>query len=50
MVDELVQVGGPLTEDEWWFGENGPAGFSFSDAAVDWIDQVANGETPTAQP
>ena len=34
--------------DAWWIGQNGPTGFSLSDAAVDWIEEVANGETPAA--
>jgi hypothetical protein len=35
-----------LATDAWWVGENGPTGFHLSDAAIDWIEEVANRETP----
>lgn len=43
---EIAQVGGVVTSDAGWVGENGPSGFYFSDEAVDWIEAVANGEVP----
>ncbi len=46
IADEIRQLGGTPTKDEWWVGESGASGFYFSDAAVDWIEAVANGETP----
>jgi len=39
-------AGGAVATDAWWVGENGPTGFHLSDAAIDWIEEVANGETP----
>jgi hypothetical protein len=47
VTDEITRAGGLVTTDAWWVGQNGPA-FYLSDAAVDWIDEVANGETPPA--
>ena len=32
--------------EAWWVGQSGPNGFYLSDEAVDWVDEVANGETP----
>ena len=40
-------MGGSLAPGEWWVGEDGPSGFYFSDAGIDWIDETANGETPS---
>ena len=46
--EEISRAGGVVTSDAWWVGQSGPAGLSLSDAAIDWIDEVANGETPAA--
>ncbi|MGO4585411.1 hypothetical protein AB4Z38_16235 [Arthrobacter sp. 2RAF6] len=46
VVAEITRVGGVITSDAWWVGENGPSGLYFSDEAVDWIEAVANGEVP----
>lgn len=46
LVEEIARAGGDVTPDTWWVGENGPEGFYLSDEAIDWIDEVANGETP----
>ena len=35
-----------MTGDAWWVDRTGADGLYLSDAAVDWIDEVANGETP----
>ena len=48
VVDEITRAGGQVATDAWWVGENGPAGFSLSEAAVDWVEAVANDETPDA--
>ena len=29
-----------------WVGENGSTGFQLSDSAIDWTEEVANGEAP----
>lgn len=46
VVDEITRAGGRVATDAWWVGEHGPAGFFLSDAAVDWVEAVANDETP----
>jgi hypothetical protein len=46
VVEEIARVGGAISADAWWVGQHGPTGFYLSDAAVDWVDEVANGETP----
>lgn len=48
VVAEITRAGGLVGTDAWWVGQNGPTGFYLSDAAVDWIEEVANGETPAA--
>jgi hypothetical protein len=45
-VDDIVRVGGPPPPNAWWAAENGPDGFYLSDAGIDWIEAVANGEVP----
>ncbi len=47
IVSEIAAAGGVVTSDSWWVGEDGPAGFFLSDSAVDWVESVANGETPS---
>ena len=49
VIEDITRAGGSIVSDAWWVGENGPAGFYLSDAAIDWIEEVANGETPAAQ-
>jgi hypothetical protein len=39
-----------LPTNAWWVGENGPNGFYLSDAGIDWIETVANGEAPDPPP
>ncbi|EWT01358.1 hypothetical protein N865_08530 [Intrasporangium oryzae NRRL B-24470] len=48
VVEEIARAGGDVTSDAWWVGQKGPSGFSLSDAAIDWVEAVANGETPEA--
>ena len=49
LVVEIAQAGGVTTTDAWWVGHSGPTGFFLSDEAIDWIDEVANGEAPDPQ-
>jgi len=44
MVAEVVYAGGPVASDAWWSHQDGPTGFYISDEAVDWIEELANGE------
>ena len=46
VTEEITLAGGSLATDAWWVGQNGPTRFYQSDEAVDWIDEVANGEVP----
>ncbi|MDI3210876.1 hypothetical protein [Arthrobacter sp. AL12] len=46
---EIEEAGGSAASGAWWVGERGPAGFYFPDEAVDWIEAVANGETPAGR-
>lgn len=46
VLDEIEAAGGSVASAAWWVGENGPAGFYFSDEAIDRIEAVGNGETP----
>ena len=48
VIAEITRAGGSVGTDAWWVGQDGATGFSLSDAAVDWIEEVANGETPAA--
>ncbi|KFF59397.1 hypothetical protein JF66_11455 [Cryobacterium sp. MLB-32] len=43
---EITAAGGVISPDVWWVGEAESSGFTFSDEATDWIEAVANGETP----
>lgn len=47
LVEEIAGVGGAITTDAWWVGRDDPTGFYLSDEGIDWIDEVANGETPS---
>ena len=46
VLDDITRVNGSVSSDAWWVGETGPSGFYLSDAGVDWIEEVANGEVP----
>lgn len=48
VVEDIAGAGGAIDTDAWWIGQNGSSGFYLSDAAIDWIEAVANGETPEA--
>ncbi|SDD81622.1 hypothetical protein [Auraticoccus monumenti] len=46
VVEAVVRAGGVRSTGSRWVGEDGPDGLLLSDDAVDWIEAVANGETP----
>ncbi|MHA6513486.1 hypothetical protein [Tessaracoccus sp. Z1128] len=46
VVEEIIRAGGDATSDAWRAGESGADGFYLADEVVDWIEEVANGETP----
>ena len=43
---EIEAVGGPGPADGWWVEQEGSDDPSMPDDAVDWIEEVANAETP----
>jgi hypothetical protein len=49
VTEEITRAGGSVATDAWWVGQNGLTGFYLSDEAVDWIEEVANGEVPGAR-
>jgi hypothetical protein len=50
VLDDFARVGGSVPSDAWWPGVNGPNGFHFSEAGIDWIEAVANAEVPDSPP
>jgi len=46
VIEEIERAGGSPAADAWWVGQTGPTGVHLSDEAVDWVEAVANGETP----
>ncbi|MEP7034430.1 MAG: hypothetical protein ABI662_09665 [Dermatophilaceae bacterium] len=49
VISEITRAGGSVTSDAWWVGRNEATGFYFSDAAIDWVEEVANGEMPESR-
>jgi hypothetical protein len=50
VLEEIVAVDGPLDEGAWWVAHDEEGRPALSDAAVDWVETVANGETPPPPP
>lgn len=46
VTEEITCAGGVVATDAWWVAQHDPTGFHLSDEAVDWIEEVANGEAP----
>ncbi|WP_432510512.1 hypothetical protein [Kineococcus sp. SYSU DK001] len=46
VVQDVERVAGPLPAQAWWLDRTEPDGLHLSDAAVDWVEEVANGEVP----
>ncbi|SJN36697.1 hypothetical protein FM104_09350 [Microbacterium esteraromaticum] len=44
VVSEITDAGGGPAAGAWWVGESGADGNFLSDAAIDWIEEAANGE------
>jgi hypothetical protein len=49
IVDEISAAGGPAGTDGWWRAHDESTGPHMPDAATDWIEELANDETPTAK-
>ena len=50
VVADIARVNGSVALDGWWVVAEGPTSFHLSDAAVDWIGAMANGEVPHPPP
>jgi hypothetical protein len=48
VANEIIALTGQVPADVWWVGEGTAGGFYLSDEASDWVEAVANGETPEA--
>jgi len=46
VLHDIARVDGSLPSNGWWGLEKRPGGHYLSDAGVDWIETVANGEVP----
>lgn len=44
ITEEIEAAGGPGQSDGWWVDQDGSAGSSMPDEAIDWIEEVANEE------
>lgn len=44
VVDEIIDAGGGPAAGAWWAGDAEADGITLSDAAIDWIEEAANGE------
>ena len=44
--EQIERIGGPARSDTWWVPEDDSAGVRLPDAAVDWVEQIANEEAP----
>lgn len=50
VLEEILEVDGPVARVAWWADRDGAEGFRLSDAGVDWVEAVANDETPSTPP
>ena len=46
IVDEIEAAGGPGHSAAWWAADDESSGLSMPDEAIDWIEEVANQESP----
>jgi hypothetical protein len=46
IIEQIEQAGGPGLADGWWTWDDDSTGWLMPDSATDWIEQVANDETP----
>ena len=46
IVDEIAQAGGPATFEVWWVSQDDSTGLCMPDEAIDWIEEIANEESP----
>lgn len=47
VVHQIELAGGPATSDPWWAAsDDDPSLVMLPDAAIDWVEAIANGESP----
>lgn len=47
LVEQIKRAGGPAVSDPWWgASDDDPAEVMLPDAAVDWVEEIANAESP----
>jgi hypothetical protein len=46
IVEEIAAAGGPARSDPWWVDDDESTASLLPDDATDWIEEVANDETP----
>jgi len=46
LLEEIEVAGGPAWSDGWWADHDDATGAHMPDAATDWIEEIANQETP----
>jgi hypothetical protein len=46
ILSRIEAAGATVTSDASWVGHSGPDGLFLSDDATDWVEAVANDETP----
>ena len=46
ILSEIAAAGGPDKSTSWWTGQIDSEGFHFPDDAVDWVEAIANDESP----
>jgi len=49
ILEEITEAGGPAKSDAWLVGQDGSTDFFMPDEAIDWIEEIANDETPSGQ-
>ena len=45
VVKQIERAGGPAISDPWWAASD-DSEVALPDAAVDWVEEIANGESP----
>ena len=48
ILEEIAAAGGPSESEGWWVAQEGGSGSCMPDEGVDWIEEMANEETPAS--
>lgn len=50
VVEQIERAGGPAASDPWWAAsDDDPSEVMLPDSAVDWVEEIANEETPPTE-